>query len=283
MLGTLGTQFRDPVSLDQVPQNLINAVIATEDRTFWTNDGIDLGAVFRAFLKNVTSGQIEQGGSTITQQLVKNRILTNKRTVNRKVKEIEDAIRLNEKFSKKKILEEYLNTIYLGVGLLRRQGRGRALLPTSRSASSRNGEAALLAGLISNPEGNNPFTYLDRAIRRRADVLRGEVEAGYLTQAEADAANNEPMPDGPPAGRAAARPTSSWPRCRTSSSPTRAWAPRVEGAHRQAAQGRPEDQHDLRPDDCRTQAEDATNNDKPQQGPRLDLLAGVDRPDDRAR
>ena len=66
--------------------------------------------MFRAFLKNVTSGQIEQGGSTITQQLVKDRILTNKRTVNRKVKEIEDALRLNEKFSKKKILEEYLNT-----------------------------------------------------------------------------------------------------------------------------------------------------------------------------
>ena len=115
-MGTLGTQFRDPVSLDQVPKLVQNAVIATEDRTFWTNDGIDLGGVFRAFLKNVTSGQIEQGGSTITQQLVKNRILSSKRTVNRKVKEIEDALRLNEKFSKKKILEEYLNTIYLGSG-----------------------------------------------------------------------------------------------------------------------------------------------------------------------
>lgn len=203
-LGTLGAQFRDPVSINEVPDRVINAVIATEDRSFWTNDGIDLGAVFRAFLKNVTSGQIEQGGSTITQQLVKNRILTNKRTVNRKVKEIEDALRLNEKFSKKKILEEYLNTIYLGSGSYGIKAAaeryfltadpGAALPRGKRLDELTIGEAALLAGLISNPEGNNPFTYPDRAIRRRADVLRGEVEQGYITQAEADAANNEPLP-----------------------------------------------------------------------------------------
>jgi penicillin-binding protein 1A len=203
-LGTLGAQFRDPVQIDQVPNRVINAVIATEDRTFWTNDGIDLGAVFRAFLKNVTSGQIEQGGSTITQQLVKNRILTSKRTVNRKVKEIEDALRLNEKFSKKKILEEYLNTIYLGSGSYGIKAAARryfltvdpgATVPRGKRLDELTiGEAALLAGLISNPEGNNPFTYPDRAIRRRADVLRGEVEQGYITQAEADAANNEPLP-----------------------------------------------------------------------------------------
>ena len=207
-MGTLGAQFRDPVNINEVPDRVINAVIATEDRTFWTNDGIDLGGVFRAFLKNVTSGQIEQGGSTITQQLVKNRILTNKRTVNRKVKEIEDALRLNEKFSKKKILEEYLNTIYLGSGSYGIKAAARryfltadpgAALPRGKRLDELTiGEAALLAGLISNPEGNNPFSYPDRAIRRRADVLRGEVEAGYITQAEADAANNEPLPAIPP-------------------------------------------------------------------------------------
>jgi len=207
-MGTLGAQFRDPVHIDEVPPRVVNAVIATEDRTFWTNDGIDLGGVFRAFLKNVTSGQIEQGGSTITQQLVKNRILTNKRTVNRKVKEIEDALRLNEKFSKKKILEEYLNTIYLGSGSYGIKAAARryfltadpgAALPRGKRLDELTiGEAALLAGLISNPEGNNPFTYPDRAIRRRADVLRGEVDSGYITQAEADAANNEPLPTIPP-------------------------------------------------------------------------------------
>ena len=173
----LGLEDREPVtSIEEVPQPVSDAVIATEDQSFWTNDGIDLGAVFRAFLTNVMSGEIEQGGSTITQQLVKNRILTPKRDVNRKIKEIEDALRLNEKFSKEKILEEYLNTVYFGSELLRHQGGGasgsssrlRERLPVRAARARRSteltiGEAALLAGLISNPEGNNPFTYPDRA------------------------------------------------------------------------------------------------------------------------
>jgi penicillin-binding protein 1A len=208
-MGTLGLQVRDPIkSLNEVPKRALDAVIATEDRTFWTNDGIDLGAVFRAFLTNVTSGKIEQGGSTITQQLVKNRVLTPKRDVNRKIKEIEDALRLNEKFSKEKILTEYLNTVYFGSGSYGiKAAASRYFLacddpcvyPRGKRLDELTiGEAALLAGLISNPEGNNPFTYPDRAIRRRADVLRGEVSEKYITQAEADAANNEPVPTIPP-------------------------------------------------------------------------------------
>ena len=177
-------------------------MIATEDRTFWTNDGIDLGGVFRAFLTNVTSGEIEQGGSTITQQLVKNRILTSKRDVNRKIKEIEDALRLNEKFSKEKILIEYLNTVYFGSGSYGIKAAASRFfqVPTPFGTFGKQlneltiGEAAMLAGLISNPEGNSPFSYPDRAVRRRADVLRGMVEEGYITQAQADAANNEPPP-----------------------------------------------------------------------------------------
>ena len=167
---------------------MINAVIATEDQTFWTNDGIDLGAVFRAFVTNVTSGGIEQGGSTITQQLVKNRILSPARDVNRKVKEIEDALRLNEKFSKKKILEEYLNTVYFGqnsYGIKSAASRffitqdPGAILPRGKTLDELTiGEAALLAGVIANPEGTNPFAYPTRAWKRRADVLQAEVEPG---------------------------------------------------------------------------------------------------------
>ena len=97
-----------------VPPRLVNAVIATEDRSFWTNDGIDIGGVFRAFVTNVVSGDIVQGGSTITQQLVKKRILSDKRDVHRKLREIILALRLNDKFSKDKILTEYLNTVYFG-------------------------------------------------------------------------------------------------------------------------------------------------------------------------
>jgi len=209
-LANFAAQARDPITnISEVPKSVINAVIATEDRTFWNNDGIDLGAVFRAFLANVTSGRIEQGGSTITQQLVKNRLLTSKRDVNRKIKEIEDALRLNKKFSKDKILVEYLNTVYLGsnsYGFKAAAARfflvcdnGCPFGPRGKTLNELTvGETALLAGLISNPEGNSPFTHPDRAIRRRADVLRGEVEQGYITQAQADAANKEALPTVPP-------------------------------------------------------------------------------------
>ena len=237
---------------------MINAVIATEDRSFWTNDGIDLGAVFRAFLANVTSGRIEQGGSTITQQLVKNRILTSKRDVNRKIKEIEDALRLNEKFSKDKILVEYLNTVYLGsnsYGIKAAAARfflvcdnGCPFGPRGKTLNELTvGETALLAGLISNPEGNSPFTHPDRAIRRRADVLRGEVNEGYITQAQADAANNEPLPTVPPPAEPVVGPTSSPPRCRTACSTTPALGNTEKERLRQALQGWAEDLHHVRP------------------------------------
>lgn len=209
VMGTLGLQDRELIKgIEEVPKRIQDAIIATEDQSFWTNDGIDLGAVFRAFLTNVVSGEIQQGGSTITQQLVKNRILSAKRDVNRKIREIEDALRLNEKFSKDKILEEYLNTVYFGSGSYGIKAAARRFFVTVDPGSPYPrgktmdeltiGEAALLAGLISSPEANNPFSYPDRAIRRRATALRLMVEQGYITQAEADAANVEPLPGIPP-------------------------------------------------------------------------------------
>jgi penicillin-binding protein 1A len=204
VMDQLGLQDRQNVQFKDIPPRVINAVIATEDQTFWTNDGIDLGAVFRAFVSNVTSGKIEQGGSTITQQLVKNRILSPARDVNRKVKEIEDALRLNEKFSKQKILEEYLNTVYFGQNSYGIKSAASRFFVTQDSPNAYPrgktlqeltiGEAALLAGVIANPEGGNPFKYPQRAWLRRADVLQAEVDQKYITQAEADAAKNEPLP-----------------------------------------------------------------------------------------
>ena len=205
----LGLQDRQNVTYNELAgspggQRVINAVVSIEDRTFWTNDGIDLGAVFRAFISNVTSGQIEQGGSTITQQLVKNRILSPARDVNRKVKEIQDALRLNQRFSKQKILEEYLNTVYFGqnsYGIKSAASRffittdPGAVYPRGKRLDELTlGEAALLAGVISNPEGSNPFKFPSRAWLRRATVLQAEVDQGYITQKEADAAKQEPLP-----------------------------------------------------------------------------------------
>src|SRR6266540_4759249 len=196
-IGKLGVQDREPAELDEVPQILINAVIATEDKTFWKNSGIDVSGVSRAFVENLTEGEISQGGSTITQQLVKDRILGNKRDLQRKAKELILAYRLNDKYSKREILKQYLNTVYFGQGSYGVKAATRRFFlapdpsaPFGVRGKELNeltvGEAALLAGVIRNPEGDNPFVHPDQAVKRRAQVLKGMVKAHHITQAQAD-------------------------------------------------------------------------------------------------
>ena len=116
-LDTLGLRDRRPVELSEVPKPLIHAVITTEDQTFYDNAGVDLQSMVRAFVENVDKGGVEQGGSTITQQLIKNRVFENpKQDLDRKIKEAALAVRLNDEWSKNHILEEYLNTVYFGQG-----------------------------------------------------------------------------------------------------------------------------------------------------------------------
>jgi penicillin-binding protein 1A len=218
VIAVLGEQNREDVNLDQVPKLIQNAVIAVEDKSFWTNDGIDLNSTARAFLKNIASGQIEQGGSTITQQLVKNRILTNKRDINRKVREIILALRLNQKYSKREILEQYLNTVYFGQGsygvksaverFFLTSDPGAQLPRAKRLDEVTVAEAALLAGLISNPEGNNPFSNPAGAGARRTFALKRMVDQHYITESQAREADQEPLPTIKP--EAELRPRSSW-------------------------------------------------------------------------
>ena len=216
VLAQLGIINREDVKLDEVPKILQDAVISVEDKTFWTNDGVDINGVLRAALKNLTSGTIEQGGSTITQQLVKNRILTSKRDINRKIREVVLAIRLNDKYSKREILEQYLNTVYFGQGsygvksaverlFLQNSPFGPA--PTEL-AQITVGEAAMLAGLISNPEGNNPFVHADRAKERRSFALHRMEDQHYITAEQVAAGEAEPLPTIKP--EAELRPRTSW-------------------------------------------------------------------------
>jgi membrane peptidoglycan carboxypeptidase len=218
-IGKLGVQDREPAELAEVPQVLINAVIATEDKTFWKNSGIDVSGVSRAFVENLTSGEISQGGSTITQQLVKNRILGNKQDLQRKAKELVLAYRLNNKYSKREILKQYLNTVYFGQGSYGVKATARRFFLTPDPSAPFGvrgkqlgeltvGESALMAGLIQNPEGDNAFVQPDRALERRADVLKGMVEERYITQAQADEAGKEPLPMVKPS--AELRPDSAW-------------------------------------------------------------------------
>ena len=218
VIGVVGIQNREDIKLDEVPPLIQNAVIDVEDKSFWTNDGIDINGVFRAFVKNLTSGKIEQGGSTITQQLVKNRILNSKRDINRKVKELVLAVRLNEKFSKREILEQYLNTVYFGQGsygvkaaverFFLTTDPGSPFPRSKRMDEVTPGEAALLAGVISNPEGNNPFVNPDGATKRRDFALSQMVKQGDITPEQAAAGAQEALPTVKP--EAELKPKTSW-------------------------------------------------------------------------
>ncbi len=197
-LGVLGDVDREAVELTDVPKVLIHAVIATEDRTFYSNSGVDPGGLTRAFVENATSGDIQQGGSTISQQVVKNRILKPSRgDVRRKIKEIVLAYRLNQQYSKKQILQEYLNTVYFGQGAYGVQSAAERFF-RKPLAELDIADSALLAGLIAEPEGANPFTHPDRAKARRDEVLQLEVGQHKITRAEAAAAGQQPLPTVPP-------------------------------------------------------------------------------------
>lgn len=184
------------VPLDEIPETLIQATIATEDKTFYTNPGIDPLAIGRAALQNVQAGTIVSGGSTITQQLVRLIALPYEQriqqTVARKMAESVLATRLTRMWSKDKILETYLNEIYYG-----HQAYGVAAAaetyfgkPVSKLTLA---ESALLAGLPQAPGRLDPHRNFEAAKRRQADVLRLMVEAGYITQAQADAAYREEL------------------------------------------------------------------------------------------
>ncbi len=217
-IGKIGLQDREPAELDEVPQILIDAVIVTEDKTFWKNPGVDLNGVGRAFVDNVTKGKVSQGGSTITQQLVKNRLTGNRRDLNRKVRELVLAYRVNEKYSKREILKQYLNTVYFGQGSYGVKAAARRFFLTNDPASPfprgkqmselTLGEAALLAGSIRNPEGDNPFVHPDRALKRRVEVLKGMVQEHKITQDQANFASLEPLPTVKPA--AELKPANAW-------------------------------------------------------------------------
>jgi membrane peptidoglycan carboxypeptidase len=194
VMDRLGNVYRSAANLDDVPKVLQDAVIATEDRSFYSNPGIDMRAIVRAFGSNVDSGGIGQGGSTITQQLIKNRYFTNpKRDLDRKVREAVLATRLTNEWSKHRILQEYLNTVYFGVNAYG-VSEAATRIAGKPLAKIDLADAALLAGLIKNPSAYDPFVHPDAAKARRAVVLDGMVASKKITQAQATFAAALPLP-----------------------------------------------------------------------------------------
>lgn len=184
---------RQPVALDAISPILINAVLDTEDHSFWVHGGLDVESTARALLADVNAGEAVQGGSTIAQQLVKGSYLTDQKTLNRKVREAVLAERLEEKYTKKQILDAYLNFVYLGNGAYGVEAASREYF--NEGADHLDvAQAALLAGLIQAPSGYDPLTNPEGARERRSEVLSRMVYYKSITPAQALAANETPLP-----------------------------------------------------------------------------------------
>ncbi len=192
---------REPIDLDAVPQTVIDAILAVEDASFYSHDGLNYRGTLRAFVENVSAGGIEQGGSTITQQLIKNSVLTNEQSLDRKATEAFFALRLERQMTKDEILERYLNTVYFGSGAYGVQAAAETYWNYDEAAELGWAEAALLAGLVKNPTGFDPTLNPEAARERRAVVLNRLAAVGLITEDEAEQYKAESLPadrQGPP-------------------------------------------------------------------------------------
>ena len=181
-----GTEDRVLVTYKQIPPVLRDAVVSAEDRGFFKHGGVDPAGIARAAYRDLRGQGVRQGGSTITQQYVKQTYLNSEQTATRKIKEAVMAVKLEQKISKQTILTRYLNTVYFGRGAYGVQAASRAWFGHDVEALNA-GEAAFLAGLLRNPNGADPYrgpALLKEAIRRRKVVLLAMQEEGYITAKE---------------------------------------------------------------------------------------------------
>jgi penicillin-binding protein 1A len=192
LIAQIGEQRRVPVAWEEIPPLLVDAFLAAEDDRFFEHPGVDWQGLVRAAISNVSAGGVREGGGTITMQLARNTVLTNERTLRRKLKEVFLARRLEREFSKQEILTLYLNRIFLGQ---RAYGVGAAaqVYFDKRPAELTLAESALIAGLPRSPSLDNPVTSVGRARERRAYVLRRMVETGKISEAERAAADAVPI------------------------------------------------------------------------------------------
>jgi len=183
---------RTLVRYEQIPSVLIDAVLATEDPTFFSNPGLDPLAIARALYYDLKAGDVVQGGSTITQQLVKNLFLTQERTLSRKIKEAILAAEVTRRYTKEEVLEIYLNEVYFGNLAYGVQAAAETYFqkPLSQLTLS---EAALLAGLIQSPAHYDPIAHPEAARARRDIVLRLMYTRGFIDESAYVAALSEPL------------------------------------------------------------------------------------------
>ncbi|MBV9010310.1 MAG: PBP1A family penicillin-binding protein [Verrucomicrobia bacterium] len=189
IFGQIYVENRQTIPYDQIPRDLVNAVVATEDSKFYQHGGYDPWGIVRAALKNVTAGHVRQGASTITQQLARNSFSLKERTFRRKLLEIFLAERIEHALGKQKIMELYLNRIYFGGGLYGAEAAARGYFDKPASQMTLT-ECATLAGLIKSPNRLSPWT--DRAAARetRNVVLARMRELGFIDRQRCESAQS---------------------------------------------------------------------------------------------
>lgn len=189
------------IPFSDIPLTAQEAVIASEDKEFYTNNGFSITGIARAFVVNLFAGRIVEGGSTITQGLAKNAFLDQSRNYMRKYQEIVLAAELNRRFSKEDVLEMYLNSVYFGEGAFGIENAAQAYFGIPAKDLSL-GQSALLIGILPAPSAYSPLSNPDdKALVRQQYVLGEMVEEGYITQAQADAAASEELTYNPNTNR----------------------------------------------------------------------------------
>src|SRR5215471_11361899 len=195
LLAEYARERRLYLPIQAVPKLVINAFVSAEDKNFWEHSGLDLSGIARAgmvYLQNFGTNKRPQGASTITQQVAKNFLLTNEVSFTRKIKEALLALKLEKAYSKEKILELYVNEIYLGLGAY--GVAAASLLYFDKSVHELSiAEAAYLAALPKGPNNYNPFRRRDEAIARRNYVIDRMIEDGFVTAAAGDKSKKEPL------------------------------------------------------------------------------------------
>lgn len=192
VIGEFAAERRYVRPLEEFPRYVILAFLAAEDANFYEHKGLDFGSIVRAMIKNIEAGGIVQGGSTITQQVVKTLLLSPERTWVRKLKEAILAYRIDRSMTKDEILYLYLNQIYLGAGAYGVEAAAQTYFGVGAHDLSL-AQAALLAGLPKAPSRYSPFQNIEKALERQHYVLDRMVEVGFLSQEEALRARQEPL------------------------------------------------------------------------------------------
>jgi penicillin-binding protein 1A len=192
LLGEFGEKKRSPLSYDKVPQQFIDAILAAEDDRFFSHDGVSIVGLLRAAVDLITTGSIQSGGSTITMQVAKNYFLTRERTFTRKFTEILLSLQLERELSKQKILELYLNKIFLGKRAYGVQAAAQVYYgkPIDELTLAQH---AMIAGLPIAPSKYNPIIRPERALLRRNWIIGRMAKLGYITAAEKENSLDDPI------------------------------------------------------------------------------------------